>query len=324
MVYVGIFVCAGILVVRFRGLQDNFDPSQFVPSQQHSSGEKKKLGDGCYHVFLDAGANIGTHSRFLLEPSKYPNAENARKAFELAFGPPETRDPRDFCAFAFEPNPAHRERHALLKKAYDAMGWRYVPVEAGLGDTEGESITFWHNDHNPTENAEWGFSVVNRLGKSSQSETVAIIHFARWIENEIVGRKMPEKVYGTYSNQHSHNDGREGKVALKLDIEGMEFLVAPSLIYTGVMCKAIDQIWGEFHAPGHIPVRKPIDLATGQGELPKFDEDWHVPMLYFNTLWKAMKSVNPEDCRARWLDLFDVEDYVNDGVPFPSPIQRVQ
>ena len=79
---------------------------------------------------------------------------------------------------------------------------------------------------------------------------------------------MPEKVYGTYNNQYSHNDGQEGKVVLKLDIEGSEFLVAPSLLYTGVMCKAIDIAWGEFHTSIHIPVREALDPATGQGGAP--------------------------------------------------------
>ena len=39
---------------------------------------KHKLADGCYHVFLDVGSNIGMHVRFLLEPHKYPKAKIAR------------------------------------------------------------------------------------------------------------------------------------------------------------------------------------------------------------------------------------------------------
>ncbi len=31
-----------------------------------------KLADGCYHVFLDVGSNIGVHGRMLLEPHLYP------------------------------------------------------------------------------------------------------------------------------------------------------------------------------------------------------------------------------------------------------------
>ena len=277
-----------VVVVMLRlGQPDDYDLLSLSPqpssiasrmtTTSSSTPTKKKLADGCFHVFLDAGANIGIHGRFLLEPEKYPKAANAITAFESAFGPTANRDARDFCVFAFEPNPAHRQRQAELQKAYAAMGWRYHPIEAGLGDVEGDTLTFYHNDPGKS-NSEWGFSVVNRRNNPNlPKEEVPSLHFARWIQKEIIGRKMPEKVYGQYDNQHTHNNGQEGKVALKLDIEGSEFLVAPSLLYTGVMCKAIDLVWGEFHASGHIPSREPLDPITGQGELKKFPDDWKVP-----------------------------------------------
>ena len=30
--------------------------------------------NGCVNVFVDAGANIGIHTRFLFEPAKYPKS----------------------------------------------------------------------------------------------------------------------------------------------------------------------------------------------------------------------------------------------------------
>lgn len=68
-----------------------------------SRDAKKRLGDGCFHVFLDVGANIGVHGRFLFEPKKYPEAVVARAIFDEEFG--AERDNRDVCAFEFEPNP---------------------------------------------------------------------------------------------------------------------------------------------------------------------------------------------------------------------------
>ena len=32
-----------------------------------ASGDKHRQGDGCFHIFLDVGANIGVHGRFLFE-----------------------------------------------------------------------------------------------------------------------------------------------------------------------------------------------------------------------------------------------------------------
>ena len=43
-----------------------------------TTDDHHKLADGCYHVFLDVGSNIGMHVRFLLEPHKYPQAKIAR------------------------------------------------------------------------------------------------------------------------------------------------------------------------------------------------------------------------------------------------------
>lgn len=83
------------------------------------------LANDCLHVFLDAGANIGIHSRFLFEPEQYPKAKNAHQAFDMAFGSPrddhdnhQKRDNRDICAFGFEPNPRHRPRQLELQEKY--------------------------------------------------------------------------------------------------------------------------------------------------------------------------------------------------------------
>ena len=77
-----------------------------------------KLADGCYHVFLDVGSNIGMHARFLLEPSLYPKAWIARKFFVAHFGPEVLRDNRDFCIFGFEPNPVHKKQHEEMRDHY--------------------------------------------------------------------------------------------------------------------------------------------------------------------------------------------------------------
>ena len=61
-------------------------PDNKFPSDKREEG---KYGDGCYHVFLDIGANIGVHGRFLFEPDVYPNAILAHNVFDKHFG---TRD----------------------------------------------------------------------------------------------------------------------------------------------------------------------------------------------------------------------------------------
>ena len=36
---------------------------------------RRRLADGCHHVYLALDANIGVHSRFLFGPSQYPDAK---------------------------------------------------------------------------------------------------------------------------------------------------------------------------------------------------------------------------------------------------------
>ena len=41
--------------------------------------------DGCYHVYLDVGSNIGVQVRKLYQPGFYPGA-GVLKVFQEAFG----------------------------------------------------------------------------------------------------------------------------------------------------------------------------------------------------------------------------------------------
>jgi FkbM family methyltransferase len=162
----------------------------------HVKNRRSKLGDDCYHIFLDVGANIGVHSRFLMEPDSYPLAEIARGHFDSVYG--TQRDNRDFCMFAFEPNPVHKQRHEALAKAYEQMGWRYHYFGAGVGDKDGD-LTFYHMDN--SKNNEWGFSTIKQKclvnGLECRPEIVPVIRLASWIDEHVHQRKLPEVVHGS-------------------------------------------------------------------------------------------------------------------------------
>jgi hypothetical protein len=38
----------------------------------HWPWNANSMGDGCKHVFVEIGANMGVHTRFLFEPAHYP------------------------------------------------------------------------------------------------------------------------------------------------------------------------------------------------------------------------------------------------------------
>jgi FkbM family methyltransferase len=267
---------------------------------------KPKLGDGCYHVYLDVGSNIGVHGRFLLEPKKYPKASKAHGLFNKHFGVPSMRDNRDICVFAFEPNPALKDRHRVIENAYKALGWKYIPIHAGVSDQEG-SLTFYHQDD--ANRGELGFSSDPRSGRKTTAVEVPVIRLSSWLREHIHDRLLPKMVYGA-SDIHP-------KVVMKLDIEIMEYIVLPDLLFSSVLCETVDHIFGEFHNLEKFP---PVNLKpnemTGRGGLQL--KDVTEKRQYEVNLLKAFHSLRSGDCKTREFQLLDDESYWADGLPLPG------
>ena len=67
--------------------------------------------DGCYHIYLDVGSNIGVQVRKLFEPERYHGAP-VHEIFTSQFGSPAKRrmslnGGNYLCAVGFEPNSHH-------------------------------------------------------------------------------------------------------------------------------------------------------------------------------------------------------------------------
>lgn len=260
------------------------------------------MGDGCYHIYLDVGSNIGVHTRFLFEPHLYPNAKVALSIFDREFG--VNRNNLDICSFGFEPNPIHEERHIKLMDEYNKMGWRYHYIQAGASDETG-NITFYRN-RNDQGIKEVGFSNQDRIwGKRTHGipVNVATIRLAAWLEDNILGRKMPDKVYGLYN-------GTGSKIVMKFDIESSEYKVLPDLFFTGILCKIpVDLLFGEIH---DWPINHNADPISGRGEL-------HLSKgMSLKFLRGGVKMFHSfKDCTTR-IEELDDEAYLQDGMPFPS------
>lgn len=256
----------------------------------------RRDGDGCYHVFLDVGANIGVHGRFLFEPENYNESWFATELFKSEFG--EERDNRDFCSFEIEANPKHYPKLMANSNAYKSMGWRYEVMIAGASDRDG-FMDFMHNQDEGYE--EWGFSV---KGYSEQSiaERIRTIHLAAWINENINKRRIPSVPHGDYGS-------RGPKVVMKMDIEGSEYIVLPDLVLSGALC-GIDLVFGEFHGHNdadYIPLnftghRISID-TTDQAEVARMILKGVIPM--------------SRNCKTRLVELDD-ESYLHDGVALPK------
>jgi hypothetical protein len=296
------------------------------------SKRKPKLGDGCYHVYLDVGSNIGVHARFLYEPEKYRRATTAHSVFDKHFGKPSTRDNRgmwiyvhvcvvstcdecqefmystticvctflmhdifyvntDFCVFTFEPNPVHAERHAKLAEVYGALGWRYVPIPAGVADKPG-NLTFYRYEDG--EQMEWGFSTVD-YGNAKETVVARVLRLSDWVRDNIEGRLLPEQ----------HNSTLPPKVVMKMDIEGLEVRTMTDMLLTGTFCNNIDYAFGEYHG------RWSGLMDTKEKTYSQNDQ---------NNYWKAlMRSMKiSENCRG-YMEELDDEKYLTDPKPYPEP-----
>jgi len=253
-----------------------------------------RQGDGCFHVFLDVGANIGVHGRFLFEPEKYPKARVAKSIFDTEFG--SNRDNRDFCSFEFEPNPAQRQKLEAKASAYQAMGWRYEYIPAAAGDFDGY-MEFHHN--NDTINEEWGFSVKKLVEGDAEIEKVPVLRLSSWIKHHITERRIPVSPFGTDSNQIP-------TVVMKMDIEGSEYVVLPDLILSGALC-AIDFLFGEFH-----PWFVPLNFTGHRIKLERRHDAEFLQKVLINAIPTS------RNCKTRYKYLDD-ETYLHDGVPLPFP-----
>jgi len=221
----------------------------------------ERAGDGCYHVFLDLGANIGMHARFLFEPQRYPRSQYAQ-IFSKYFGDSDRSSLA--CAFEFEPNPKHQLRHEGLVAHYAGRGAR-VAYYAQAAGAKPANATFYPNNvlHDKAKlkryavalHQELGFGAAKRTGVSGTGVTVSVVDVAQFIADEIRGRATTTK--GLVE------DGKKPpSVVVKMDIEGSEFAVVPRLLDLGVLCDAVDFISIEWHTSEKF---LPIDVEAHDG-----------------------------------------------------------
>ena len=244
------------------------------------------------------------HSRFLFEPDKYPEAENAHKVFDGEFGDASARDNRDLCAFAFESNPKHSSRHQALEEAYKLQGWRYHYIAAAVSNAEG-NITFYHNHDERKE--EWGFGDhdLKKGGKAGIPVLVPTLRLSDWLMKEVYERQLPTDVYvqGSYANGP--------RVVMKMDIESQEYAVLPDMMFSGSLCRTVNTIFGEYHPWA---IKYDQDQSTGRGGLTIAKGEGPQKIADFVAFFHSFRYC---EMNTHFIELDD-ESYLHDGVPLPS------
>ena len=330
---------------------------------RRSGGRRRraaKLADGCRHVFLDVGSNIGVHARMLLEPHLYPPPNytksekrrgTARDFFVSQFGPESDRDPTEFCVFGFEPNPAHVPRHLEMEAAYAAAGWRYRLIRAGVSDEDGE-MEFYHVGRGDRA-LERGFSAQvekckarRGLGQKKMKidcpgEVAKVVRLSGWIDREVHGRIIPEakptegRTRRTSTDEEEGEEGEEeeemanistlpSKVVMKMDIEFYEFLVLPDLLTSGVLCRDVDALMVEFHTSKRASGDYPISFPNRSGEEGDIGGLWTLATSEdagrLRDEMIGMVRRNP-NCMTE-IVVRDDETHESDGMPWPAAAEE--
>lgn len=188
---------------------------------------------GCSKIFLDVGANRGTHVRKLFEPQKYPSAPFLH-IFDTMFGSPEQRNGTSgetgLCAFGFEANPRWVSTLESIEDAYAKQGWRVQFFAPNAVSTkEQKMVSMYLNDHDG-ENSDWGMSV-NHWSKDAQSVVVPGLDLADFMV--ALNKASPQ-----------------GVRVMKMDIEGSEYGVLSEFLSNGLLCKPeLAKLTIEWHKP---------------------------------------------------------------------------
>ena len=202
-----------------------------------------RLGDGCRHVFIDAGANRAVHTRFLMEgPSVFPISRFLRAGhFARLFGPQYVSDPT-VCAFAFEPNPHHARRLREMELRLRAAGRRVEIFNAAVADHTG-SLSF-HNPYGVGEDQEsdWAFQKERSVSANTTGFRVPVIDLAAFIVDELVSRKVPPA-----PSNMTLADVRKPSIIMKLDVEGAELVILERMLALGVLCEHLNTVVWELH-----------------------------------------------------------------------------
>lgn len=240
------------------------------------------LFSGCSSVFVDVGANRGTHVRKLFEPEKYPKATYL-SLFEEYFGPASRRSKpfsqSGICAFGFEANPRWNSTLQEIEDAYTREGWRvkfFAPM--AVSDHDGTISLALNDAEMLNDRSDWGASIVD-ITHTNKSVDVPAVDFADFLR-ELRDAHIP------------------GSKLMKMDIEGSEYLVLPKSLKEGLLCTptvtAMTMEWHAFELPDGV-TDESAKLTTDQvrnGTLCRPGE--------------AMKLLE-----------FDDESYLEDGQPLP-------
>lgn len=197
---------------------------------KHSNNEL----DGCYHVFLDVGSNIGNTVRKIYEPHLFINA-TFLPIFDKYFGDENSR--QSVCAIGFEPNPKHTKCLKDLENSYEKCGWK-TKFHTNTAAAHSYGLATFYSDRDE-KNYEWGASIVKSKKAIKPIGTAKTMRLSDYVLHKVITRKLPNPLSAEVLEQKPN-------VVMKIDIEGSELEVLTDLLVTGSL-QHIDFTSVEYH-----------------------------------------------------------------------------
>lgn len=270
-------------------------------------------GDGCWHIYLDVGSNIGVQVRKLFEPNVYHRAVVSQRVFNHFFGRTAALRQRHVCAIGIEANPRHEQRLQQLQHRYESLGWRTRFLTRTVGGSSENMTRFYlDNSNDPlAKGTEWWASTVRHpmqlTSRTAQWEyaVVRTIDLASWMRRILHRKLPPPPTDGEMSS-------RKPRIVMKLDIEGGEYDVLPHLLMRGLICR-LDYLWAEIHDGQS---REHAALARGAG-LPNILVKGGFRHAF---RYLVKQATNRPNCEVRVVDDSD-ESFGDDPFPLPEQYQ---
>lgn len=190
--------------------------------------KEPKLADGCRHVYVDLGTNVGHQIRKVYEPELY-HGNPTEEIFRAHFG--QYRD--GVCSFGFEANPVHKQRLQRLEQYFLHWGKRVQLFTATAVSVQETNVTFYEDPAADAHN-QWGASLSTETLADKEHlvpVTVPAVDIGCWMHSEVLGRQIPPGAL-------------QPSIVMKSDIEGHDMVVLSHLLATGVLCH-VSEVYGE-------------------------------------------------------------------------------
>ena len=150
------------------------------------------LLNGCHHVYLDVGANVGIQLQHLFSPQLNESKKSKlQPVFNEAFGTSAQDRLDSVCAVLFEPNPHHAARLRQLRDTLNHNGGR-VELLSRVAASNDDGEKSFHILPASPQYHEWGSSLIHRSG-SADAVPVMAVDFSHWLRQTVLNRTFPPR-----------------------------------------------------------------------------------------------------------------------------------